>query len=411
MQIDIAAHIEKLLFEHETLIIPTFGGFTSTRSPAAVDFVGGAVAPPSKTLAFNENLTIDDGILVHEISHACGISNDDARRLVIDFVENTKDALNQREIVTFPGVGRLYKNYAQKIQFLPDTTNFNTESYGLPPLQFSPVARARDVDDIIPTPRSNSNATAATVTTPVIEAPSTTHEAIEKPVEVAQVAISQTNGYIAPAVEQVVERTKNTNPMRSMGAFGIGLLVFALGVGIYLIQKNKKNALAAKGKIENAAPLSVLPSPGEIIEKAENDAAKIAEDKKKSAAAATSNNDDKDDDTADEVEEATAKKIEASKKVGNSKKEEKIKAEDTPKEPTVAGEKRCVLVVGTYQDKVNAMKLLDKIKAAGFDTYYRIQKGHQVGIEFNYKELTEIQDKIKTLEKLTGETSIWIKKR
>ena len=100
---------------------------------------------PSKTLSFSENLTIDDGILISDITLTHGISTEDAQRVVEEFVEKMQSLLSQREIVTLPGVGRLYKNYVQKIQFLPDATNFNAASYGLPPLQFSPIARAREV--------------------------------------------------------------------------------------------------------------------------------------------------------------------------------------------------------------------------------------------------------------------------
>lgn len=145
MQIDIPSHIEKLLFLHESLVIPGFGGFTATRTPASTDYVGGTVSAPSKTLAFSENLTIDDGILVNDIMLTHGINGEDAGRVVAEFVEKMQSLLNQREIVTLPGVGRLYKNYVQKIQFLPDATNFNAASYGLPPLQFSPISRAREV--------------------------------------------------------------------------------------------------------------------------------------------------------------------------------------------------------------------------------------------------------------------------
>lgn len=145
MQVDIPSHIEKLLFLHESLVIPGFGGFTATRTPATTDYVGGTVSAPSKTLAFSENLTIDDGILVNDIMLTHGINAEDASRVVAEFVEKMQSLLNQREIVTLPGVGRLYKNYVQKIQFLPDATNFNAASYGLPPLQFSPISRAREV--------------------------------------------------------------------------------------------------------------------------------------------------------------------------------------------------------------------------------------------------------------------------
>lgn len=146
MQIDIPSHIEKLLFLHESLVIPGFGGFTATRTPANTDYAGGSVSAPSKTLAFSENLTVDDGILVNDIMLTHGVSAEDAQRVVAEFVEKMQSLLNQREIVTLAGVGRLYKNYVQKIQFLPDATNFNAASYGLPPLQFSPIARAREIN-------------------------------------------------------------------------------------------------------------------------------------------------------------------------------------------------------------------------------------------------------------------------
>ncbi|MBL7827071.1 MAG: hypothetical protein JNJ57_10600 [Saprospiraceae bacterium] len=147
MQIDIPSHIEKLLFLHESLVIPGFGGFTATRTPASTDYVGGTVNAPAKMLAFSENLTIDDGILINDIMLTHAVSAEDAQRVVHEFVEKMQSLLNQREIVTLPGVGRLYKNYVQKIQFLPDATNFNSASYGLPPLQFSPIARAREVNE------------------------------------------------------------------------------------------------------------------------------------------------------------------------------------------------------------------------------------------------------------------------
>jgi hypothetical protein len=147
MQIDIPSHIEKLLFLHEALVIPGFGGFTATRTPATTDYVGGTVNSPSKILSFSENLTVDDGILINDIALTHGISVESAQKVVDEFVEKMKNLLSQREIVTLSGVGRLYKNYVQKIQFLPDSTNFNAASYGLPPLQFSPIARSREVSE------------------------------------------------------------------------------------------------------------------------------------------------------------------------------------------------------------------------------------------------------------------------
>ena len=181
MQIDIPSHIEKLLFLHEALVIPGFGGFTATRTPATADFVGGTVSSPSKTLSFSENLTIDDGILITDITLTHGISTEDAQRVVEEFVQKMQSLLSQREIVTLPGVGRLYKNYVQKIQFLPDATNFNAASYGLPPLQFSPIARAREVGADPATVTATSNVPPTSTERTAVVTPPTMPEATYAP--------------------------------------------------------------------------------------------------------------------------------------------------------------------------------------------------------------------------------------
>jgi hypothetical protein len=44
-------------------------------------------------------------------------------------------------MIIFPKVGRVYLDFENQFKFLQDTTNFNTEAYGLPVLQFHPVIR------------------------------------------------------------------------------------------------------------------------------------------------------------------------------------------------------------------------------------------------------------------------------
>lgn len=250
MQIDIPAHIEKLLFLHDVLVIPGFGGFTATRTPASTDYVGGTVNPPAKTLAFSENLTIDDGLLTADISDAHGLSIEDAGRTVEEFVEKMRNLLDQREIVTLPGVGRLYKNYVQKIQFLPDATNFNASSYGLPPLQFSPIARSREVAP----PPTPTPAPAAPTPPPPMPEPT-----------------------FAP------ERTGGGSNIGT--ALGIFLLLAALSAGIWYWQYRKKAAEPAPtAETEVVAPPSPLPTtPSEPAENSDKAAQESLAEKEKAA--------------------------------------------------------------------------------------------------------------------------------
>ena len=144
MQIDVGTHIADLLYEHKSVNIPGLGGFVSNYKAATADQVQGEVFPPSKSLNFNSNLVADDGLLAQHLHEKLGVSLAEASQLVENFVQEKKEAVGRREIVVFPGVGRLYKDYEQNLQFLADTTNFNLDSYGLPTVRFYPIARSAE---------------------------------------------------------------------------------------------------------------------------------------------------------------------------------------------------------------------------------------------------------------------------
>jgi hypothetical protein len=141
--IDIKQHIGAVLYERDSLIIPNLGGFVSKYQPATIDHVQGLINPPSKKLQFNKNLIINDGVLIAYLQNTLGLSVKEAKKTIEDFVDRTCEMLNNREIVLFPGVGRLYKDYENNLQFLQDNTNYNTNAYGLPTLQFYPILRSR----------------------------------------------------------------------------------------------------------------------------------------------------------------------------------------------------------------------------------------------------------------------------
>lgn len=139
---DIGHHIGSLLYENEAVALPGLGSFKATYQPAVIDQVQGELHPPGKTLAFNSNLVGDDGLLVGMLQQQYDLSVADAAQMLEGYVNEIKDAIERREIVVFPKVGRLYKDYENNLQFLPDGNNFDTASYGLPTVSFYPVARS-----------------------------------------------------------------------------------------------------------------------------------------------------------------------------------------------------------------------------------------------------------------------------
>lgn len=144
MQIDIGASIAALLYEHKSVSIPGLGSFLSNYKPATIDQVEGKIHPPAKEVTFNKNLLLDDGLLVQHIRRKYNVTYPTAMNAIEEFVKQANETIARRDIFTIKGVGRLYKDFEENFQFLPDDdVNFNTESYGLPTVQFYPVAHAQ----------------------------------------------------------------------------------------------------------------------------------------------------------------------------------------------------------------------------------------------------------------------------
>lgn len=144
MTTDIAQHFERLIYDHESLIIPGFGGLLTSYRAASIDHVQGLLYPPSRTVRFDKNLHVNDGILVNHLREEFGITKKQAEESIAKFVDFANERLEKREILVLPGVGRLYKDYEGRLQFLQASTNFNQDAYGLSSVQFYPILRSKD---------------------------------------------------------------------------------------------------------------------------------------------------------------------------------------------------------------------------------------------------------------------------
>ena len=141
MDIQLTSDIKDLLMEDGMAILPGLGGFTSTYKPAVTDGVMGVLHPPSYHIAFDPNLQVNDGKLVDYIREKYHVSSTVAQEAIDAFVKETKSQFDKKEIVILPEIGRLYVDFTQKIQFLPEATNFNVDAFGLSTISFSPISR------------------------------------------------------------------------------------------------------------------------------------------------------------------------------------------------------------------------------------------------------------------------------
>ncbi len=139
---NIEKHIRQLLFEQNCVIIPELGGFISNYVSAEIHPIRHVFAPPSKYIAFNELLKVNDGLLISHIASNEEISRDDATKAVKEFVIKVNEEINNNKKYYFEQIGNLYFNHEQKLQFDPDKTiNYLSASFGLPDLQYKPIER------------------------------------------------------------------------------------------------------------------------------------------------------------------------------------------------------------------------------------------------------------------------------
>lgn len=137
---DVTAHIRELLFGHDCVIIPGFGGFIGNYTPARIDKTTSTFYPPVKQISFNRNLNHNDGLLVGKLSGSSGLNYGDARSIVDQFVEDISGRLSKGEKVVFDHIGSFTTNHEGNLQFEPDRdANYHLNSYGLSSFQFMPL--------------------------------------------------------------------------------------------------------------------------------------------------------------------------------------------------------------------------------------------------------------------------------
>lgn len=147
--IELAKHIEVLLLENDCVIVPGLGGFIAHRRQAVISAQTGEFQPPLRTIGFNPQLVMNDGLLVQSYMQAYNTDFPDATRRIEKVVTEMKDQLYQQGQVTLDHVGTIYYNMNGGYAFEPASPSFFTpglyglESFTLPALKALPVAEVK----------------------------------------------------------------------------------------------------------------------------------------------------------------------------------------------------------------------------------------------------------------------------
>lgn len=141
-KLEIAGYIVDLLWEHECVVIPGFGGILASYRPASIVPGDHSISPPARSLAFNELLRENDGLLIRHISNGANTDYRTAAFQVEEWVQTTIRLLNSREEIVLHGVGRFFRDVEQHLCFEPDqTVNYLPSAFGLRKIIAAPVLR------------------------------------------------------------------------------------------------------------------------------------------------------------------------------------------------------------------------------------------------------------------------------
>jgi nucleoid DNA-binding protein len=130
--LSIIQSIEQLIFTHDCVIIPNFGGFVVNQQGYTYDAQEAKIHPKKRWIAFNERLRADDGILAMQIAKDFGLSQKKAFEQVVAFSTEIKSLIQANGSLEFGKLGQFSLTNEQKISFSPNgQMNFDLTQYGL----------------------------------------------------------------------------------------------------------------------------------------------------------------------------------------------------------------------------------------------------------------------------------------
>jgi len=143
----VAHYISELLFLHDCVIVPDFGGFVGNKKPAQLNRSAGLLTPPSKQILFNTNLKKNDGLLIAHIADQEEITQEEAQKQVQIFSKASNEKLSSSKVLRILKVGLFTIGHEGNVIFTQDSaTNYNLNAYGMSPAYKKVISRKNETE-------------------------------------------------------------------------------------------------------------------------------------------------------------------------------------------------------------------------------------------------------------------------
>lgn len=136
MDIDLLSKmIKELILEKDEVALPGIGTFATEIVPASFSDKGYTIHPPYRRLYFRQRQNNTDTALFDFYASSNNIDDNNARRIVMDFLTEMKSVLEDKKTIVFPGLGRLRATKENNFFFVADEDlDIWPEGFGLEPV-------------------------------------------------------------------------------------------------------------------------------------------------------------------------------------------------------------------------------------------------------------------------------------
>lgn len=145
----IAEVLYELLYHRDTVVVPGLGAFLNHSVSAKLTTLTDTFSKPSSQIEFDANLREDNDLIVNYIMEKDDLEEEEVRRRLMVFVSDCFKIMKAGNPVILNGIGTLEFDRNETIVFTPDeTSNFNSEAFGLNDVVARPVVRAKTKEEI-----------------------------------------------------------------------------------------------------------------------------------------------------------------------------------------------------------------------------------------------------------------------
>ncbi|MES2566173.1 MAG: SPOR domain-containing protein [Bacteroidota bacterium] len=127
--------ITELMFRHDCVIVPDFGGFVARNYSSGFSKGSNILSPQTKYILFNKNLIHNDGLLISAWMQKSGSTITESTKQIEDYKDYIQSLLSAKKRFELNNLGLLYIDSENTLRFeLKTDVNFLLDSFGFEPV-------------------------------------------------------------------------------------------------------------------------------------------------------------------------------------------------------------------------------------------------------------------------------------